>query len=263
MPFIILHGLYGSSDNWLTIARHLSEKYEVIIPDMRNHGRSPHHPVHTYGEMSADVLELMDRLNIGQCILLGHSMGGKTAIHLAAREAERISRLIIDDISPVNYSSLTEHSPLALEHLNIMDNLLHTIPEQYSRREEIEQLWAKKIPDPAMRLFMLKNLQRNNNGTFEWRINIKSIARNLPQILNGMDDFSQEKYPEINIPTLFIKGELSSYIQPDMFPQIQRIFPHSEIVILPDAGHWLHVEQSGLFLAAIMQFLSDINESFI
>ncbi len=254
-PLIILHGLYGSSDNWLTIARELSASYRVIVPDLRNHGRSPHAQVHTYPAMCADVLELMDDNSIEKCILLGHSMGGKTAMHVARFAPQRVSQLIIDDIAPVNYSMLTGYSSLAVDHLNIVTTLLHTDLSLYTRREDIEQAWAESIPDADTRRFLLKNIQRDGNDHYHWRINIRAIAQNLPHIINGMDDIGLDKGQQIKLPTLFLKGEHSPYIQPGMFPAIHQAFPESQMATIPQAGHWLHVEQPKVFLEKVVRFL--------
>ncbi len=255
VPVVILHGLYGSSDNWLTIARGLSGQYEVFVPDLRNHGRSPHHPLHTYAALSADIIELMDNNNIDRCIMLGHSMGGKTAMYVAATIPQRIIKLIIDDIAPVNYSSASEFSPLSIEHLNIVDTLLHTDLNQYTKREEIEQSWAQSIPDMNVRQFLLKNLRRENGTHYSWRINIQAIVQNLPHILNGMDQLELDKGKHINVPTLFVKGKRSPYISPAIYPFIRQSFTNSQIVTIPNAGHWLHVEQPELFLDVVQRFL--------
>jgi pimeloyl-ACP methyl ester carboxylesterase len=251
-PIIILHGLYGNSDNWTTIARQLSAQYNVIVPDLRNHGRSPHHPVHTYNQIREDVIELMDTLHINKCIMLGHSMGGKTAMQIALDMPERLHKLVVVDIAPVNYSSLTGFSHIAIRHLNMMHTLLNTDLDSFTRREDIALHWAEHIPDADTRQFLLKNLQRKDKG-FEWRINLRALARYLPHILNGMDTFS-ENHPVIQVPTLFVKGENSDYLQPEMFSQIKTIFKNSQIAVIPDAGHWLHVEQPEQFMKTIQIF---------
>jgi pimeloyl-ACP methyl ester carboxylesterase len=255
LPLIILHGLYGSSDNWVTIARELSAKFRVIVPDMRNHGRSPHSPEHSYPAMAADVMELMEDLAIERCMVISHSMGGKTAMHLACDMPHKITKLVIDDIAPLNYSLLTGYSPLAVEHLNIADTLLHTDLQQYTRREDIEQSWAAKIPEKNMRHFLLKNVQRDDTNHYSWRINIRAIVQNLPNILNGMDDLGLDRGNRVDLPTLFIKGEHSPYIQPEVFPFIHHAFPNSQITAIPGAGHWLHVEKPDLFLEKVVRFL--------
>ncbi len=254
-PLIILHGLYGSSDNWLTIARELSANFRVIVPDLRNHGRSPHSTEHSYPAMAADVLELMDDLAIGQCIVIGHSMGGKTAMHLACDVPHKITKLVIDDIAPINYSLLTGYSSLAVEHLNIADALLRTDLQQCTRREDIEQSWGAKIPEKNTRRFLLKNVQRDDTNHYSWRINIHAIVQNLPNILNGMDDLGLDNGNRVEIPTLFVKGERSPYIHPEIFPFIHQAFPNSQIITIPEAGHWLHVEKPDLFLAELVRFL--------
>jgi pimeloyl-ACP methyl ester carboxylesterase len=252
-PLIILHGLYGSSDNWWSIARRLSERCEVIVPDMRNHGHSPHHPVHTYSEMCADVIELMDALHIEKCALLGHSMGGKTAIYVAAAATQRISRMVVADIAPVNYASLTEYSPQALEHLNLLHTLLHTDLSSFSKREDIEQYWTADIPDAATRRFLLKSLRRSGDS-FTWQLHLQAIARNLPHILNGFDE-ERFRNMQLPIPVLFLKGGKSSYLQSTMTPAIQHLFPQAQITVIPDAGHCLHAEQPELFVQAVEKFM--------
>ena len=254
IPLIILHGLYGSSDNWLAIARSLSANFRVIVPDLRNHGRSSHNPEHTYQSMVADVLELMDEQTIEQCILLGHSMGGKMALHLANTAPHRISKLVIIDIAPLDYTSYTTYAPLVLEHMNIADTLLYTDLKLYNRREDIERAWMKNIPEPATRRFLLKNIQRLKNNTYCWKINIRVILQNLPHILNGMDEFDIDS--PMKHPVLFVRGEHSPYIQPEVFPLIFQTFPDSQIVTIPQSGHWLHVEQPKIFLEKVSLFLS-------
>ncbi len=258
IPLIILHGLYGSSDNWMSIARKLSANYKVFVPDMRNHGRSPFHAVHTYPVMAMDVLHFMDVHDIPQCILLGHSMGGKVAMHVTANAPQRVLKLIIDDIAPVNYASLTDYSPLAIEHLGVMDTMLRTDLTRYSKREEIDRAWESSIPDASVRQFLLKNIQRGENHQFSWRLNIKALVKNLPHILNGMDELELNKGHRIeNIPTLFLKGELSPYITSEMYPFIRQAFPWAQIVTIPHAGHWMHVEEPELFLDAVTRFLKE------
>lgn len=252
---MILHGLYGSSDNWLTIAKELSRQYEVFIPDLRNHGRSPHHPEHTYPAMRDDILELMLDQQIGTCTLIGHSMGGKTALHVATLAPHKIDHLIIDDIAPVNYTSLSDYSELAIEHLNIMNALKHTNLDSFTHRSDIEKEWAGAIPDPNVRRFLLKNIQRDNDNRFTWRLNVKAVFQNLPHILNGMDQLGFDSGTQILLPALFIKGERSPYIREDMFPYIHQIFPDVRIVTIPRSGHWVHAEQPQLFLDSIRHFL--------
>ena len=253
-PLIILHGLYGSSDNWLTIARNLSEQYEVFIPDLRNHGHSPHHPQHTYPLLCADIIEMMDNNDIEQCVMLGYSMGGKVAMHVAMTVPQRIKKLIIDDIAPVNYCSSPDFSTYGAEHLNIVDTLLNTDLTQYSKREEINEAWKHSIRDENVRRFLLKNLQRGKEDNFNWRINIQAIAHNLPHILNGMNE--PDRGWQIEVPTLFIKGEHSPYISSTMYPLIRQRFVNYRIANIPNAGHWVHVEQPAAFLDEIHQFLT-------
>ncbi|MDR1668052.1 MAG: alpha/beta fold hydrolase [Bacteroidales bacterium] len=252
-PLLILHGLYGNSDNWLTMAKRLSGDHDVIIPDLRNHGRSQHHPLHSYPQMSDDVLQLMDSLHIGRCCMIGHSMGGKTAVHIAARAPERLSKLVVADISPINYASLTESSPIVTEHLNLMHTLLKTDLTRFATRAAIEQYWSDRMPE-ATRRFMLKNLQQKN-ASLTWRINLPVIARHLPHILNGMDELTSERQSPIRVPTLFVKGACSNYLPDAIFPFIRKIFPDAQFAAISGAGHWLHYEQPERFYEKINIFL--------
>ena len=235
----------------MTIARQLSAQYDVIVPDLRNHGRSPHHPAHTYAQMREDVIELLNTLHIKQCIMLGHSMGGKIAMQIASEAPGRLQKLVVVDIAPVNYSSLTNFSHIATQHLNMMHSLLNTDLNSFTRHEDIVRYWKKDIPDINTCQFLLKNLQRKNKS-FEWRINLRALAQHLPHVLNGTDTFSEN--PVIHVPTLFVKGENSDYLQPEMFSQIKTFFKTLQITIIPDAGHWLHVEQPERLLETVKIF---------
>lgn len=255
-PLVVLHGLYGCSDNWLTVARELSARFRVIVPDLRNHGRSPHSPEHSYAAMASDVLELLDDLAVGPCFLMGHSMGGKVAIHVACRSVDRIAKLVVVDIAPFDDASLTELSPLVREHWDLADALLHIDLRRYTRREEVERQCADRIPDIRTRRFLLKNLQRDDTEGFRWRMNIDVLVQNLPTILNGMDALGLGAENRRDVPVLFVKGERSAYLPTTMFARIRQAFPHAQMVTVADAGHWLHVEHPSEFMEAVVGFLS-------
>lgn len=248
---IILHGLYGSSDNWQSVARLLTPRFRVISIDLRNHGKSPHHPSHTYPDMANDIVQLLDKLVIKQACLLGHSMGGKVAMQLAITYPERVSSLIVADISPVSYKSLFSHSPQSVEHLNILHALGLLNPSTLLSRDDADQQLAQWITNDQVRQFLLKNLVRTGTH-FKWQLNIDALTKQLPQILDAITTDNETK--PFEKPSLFIRGEKSNYILDEHEPEIKKWFPMSELVTLFDAGHWLHAEQPEAFFNVLTHF---------
>ncbi|HQH40250.1 MAG TPA: alpha/beta fold hydrolase [Bacteroidales bacterium] len=257
IPLVILHGLYGMSDNWLSVAKELGKHFRVILPDMRNHGRSPHDPEHTYQAMREDISLLFDDLKLNNAILLGHSMGGKTAMFFAARYPEKLSRLIVVDIAPGDLRNTPRGKMHELQHRVIIDALLKLDTEHLQSRQEADRALSASIVSLPVRQFLLKNLHRRADGSFTWLVNLKTLSDNLSAILEGLHSGKdpQEKYP-VEIPALFIKGELSHYILPEDEEEIRNLFPYSEVTVIQGAGHWVHAEQPEQFLAAVASFLS-------
>jgi pimeloyl-ACP methyl ester carboxylesterase len=253
-PLIILHGLYGSSDNWAGIARTLSQDFRVIVPDLRNHGNSPHSETHSYPAMTEDIKELFKTCRIEKAHLLGHSMGGKLAMFFGSEYPDMVDRMIIADMSPRSYKNLKEPSDNATFHLNLMDKLLQLHPEKLNSFADADDALAEHIPEKRLRGFLLKNIQKTDTG-LAWKINLEGLKNNLPEIMEGFhaDDFAENK---IRIPTLFLRGEKSAYIPLEDFKFIRFIFPSSEIISIPDAGHWLHAEQPKLFNKNVRYFLN-------
>lgn len=250
-PLIIIHGLYGSSDNWISIGRKLAEQYEVYIIDQRNHGKSPHSPDHSYLDLKEDLKEFMDGNGIEKAILLGHSMGGKTAMFFASSYPERVSQLIVADISPRSYQS-TKSNQL-LSHSTIIKAMYNIDFYGIKYRQEIDDILAKSIPEQRIRQFLLKNIKRQKSGEFEWTLNIKTIKNELFNIIDGLPD----DHPEIKgFPVLFIKGDKSDYIGKTDQKVISKIFPFAKLEVVPEAGHWLHAEQPELFLKTVLNFLN-------
>ncbi len=256
-PLIILHGLYGSSDNWLNIARELAGHYRVYLPDLRNHGRSPHSPTHTYPDMAADLLEFFDDQGLDQVHLLGHSMGGKAAIFFAADHPARTRSLIAVDIGPSGYSNLDEPNPTALNHLNITTALYNLDPGQISTIRQADQQLAQAIPYQQVRQFLLKNLKRNKQtGQYQWLLNIEAIRNELPKIMDGLDPQAYQSHGGITaFPVLFIKGEQSPYIGAKEMEAIHKIFPQAQIETIEQAGHWVHAQKRRPFLSLVSRFL--------
>lgn len=252
---IILHGLYGSGDNWLTTARQLAENFRVHLPDQRNHGDSPHHEDHSYEAMVEDVVEYIGEHTVGSPIILGHSMGGKTAMWLSILHPELTSALIVADISPVSYAQVTSPSRLINQHLNIV-NAMHSLDfSQVKTRQQIDQELAAYIPIEKIRQFLIKSIDRGKNGTYKWKLNINALSNYLPEIMKGIDIEKHATAINPDMPVLFIKGELSEYIPDSDFEQIKKLYPQAEFETIFDSGHWIHAEKPEAFLNVVKAFL--------
>ena len=232
-PLVILHGLFGTLDNWQTLARRWATEagLRVISVDLRNHGRSFHSPEHTYAAMAQDVLALFDHLQLGpDTTLMGHSMGGKVAMRLALDHPERLARLIVVDIAP-RFSDM-EHQDDILEGLHAVDLAAIT------NRQEADTALAQYVGNLGTRQFLLKNLYRKEDNSFAWRINLEVLAAQLPAV--GEATIGE---PFLK-PALFIRGGKSNYITTDDKLQgIPALFPNSEVATVVDAGHWVHAEK--------------------
>ena len=249
-PLIIVHGLYGASDNWVTHGKILSEYFEVYILDQRNHGNSPHSTEHNYNVMSNDIFEFMKSQNIEKAVLLGHSMGGKTVMTFAGKYPEMVTALIVVDISPTKYSINSFSDTKVEKHKKIIEALNDNTILQAKTRTDADKICAKYIDEPLTRAFILKNLKRIDNN-FKWKLNIKIITQNIENILS---DIVLEK--DISgFPTLFIKAENSDYITDKDINIINTIFPTADIEIIKNAGHWVHAEQPKEFLETIINFV--------
>lgn len=254
-PLIVLHGLYGSSDNWYSIGRELASEMTVYLVDQRNHGHSPHHPVHNYDAMSDDLNGFMERHGINKSVVLGHSMGGKTALFFGLRHPHKVKKMIIVDISPLGYNAHRD-SPESLIHERIINALLSVHPDQIKTRVEADRQLEKTIAPMPIRQFLLKNLKRTPQGRFQWAMNIQVIADNLPAIYTSIipGDFSPGQVMP-RFPLLFIKGAYSGYIRRRDEEAIRHYFPWAEIETIPGAGHWVHTEQPAAFLSSVRNFL--------
>lgn len=259
-PVIILHGLYGSSDNWVTFARQLAERNTVYLIDQRNHGRSPHHPEHSYKSMSEDLQAFFANQHIEKAIILGHSMGGKTAMLFTAMHPEKVKALVVVDIAPAGYASLNEFSPQAIVHLNIVNAMLSMDLAQYSTRTDIENELAKTITDISVRQFITKNIHRNPDHSFNWKLNLNALSNALPEIMGSihLEKAITQKQP-INVPTLFIRGGRSNYLLPEHYAEIKTYFPEAQIETIPNAGHWVHAEQPVLFAQTVTHFIDKLD----
>ena len=240
-PLVILHGLYGSSDNWVTLAKKLSDSFTVYLPDQRNHGQSPHSETHDYDSMRDDLYEMVNDLALKKFFLAGHSMGGKTAISFALKWPEMLNGLLIADISPFTYE--TDGHSAYNQHSIILNAILSFDLNKISTRNEAEKLLSEKIPSEKERGLILKNLQRTAENRFVWKLNAGSLLKNLEKIMEGIKrqtDFNQQI---TGFPVVFLKGGNSDYIPEGDFRNIRHVFPAADIIEVPGSGHWIQVDK--------------------
>lgn len=251
---IILHGLYGSSDNWITIARKLEDHYTVLLPDLRNHGASPHSVSHTYEDMVGDLVQFFEDTGTKSAFLIGHSMGGKVAMRFAAEYPERVNRLMIIDIAPKNY--LTEGKSLKhiRQHELILELLQNPDLSRFHSRSELDDYFGSKIKEETVRLFLLKNIHRTHEGVFEWKINAGVLRDNFRAIVSETDlSWFEERSPITAYPVTFVRGLNSEYVSNADWKDIQYIYPDAKLVDFAGAGHWLHAEQPSKLIATILE----------
>jgi len=240
-PLVLLHGLFGSATNWRNIARSLSDRYRVLVPDARNHGRSPHNAQMTYPAMAQDIVDWLTILGIEQAVLVGHSMGGKTAMTLALTTPQMLTKLAVIDIAPVRYT----HT-----HLSLIEAMRGLDLATLRSRGEADRALAENIPDPGIRGFLLQNLVLEE-GSLRWRLNLAALAAHMDDLV-GFPEFGETSYSQ---PVVFIAGSRSDYVLPEHEPRIYRYFPNAQIERV-DAGHWIHVEQPERLLESLDNFIS-------
>jgi pimeloyl-ACP methyl ester carboxylesterase len=252
-PIVIVHGLYGSSDNWINIGKRLAEKHTVYMLDQRNHGRSPFADSHTYDDLRNDLKEFFDRHKIEKAILLGHSMGGKVAMWFAADFPEKIEKLVIADIAPKNYLLSKEASQFYL-HRNILLAMQEIDFSRVKSRNDVDAFLSEKIDDVRIRQFLLKNVEKDKTSKqHKWRVNAEVLYDYLDEIISGVNlSWLDDRTPITSYPVIFIRGLLSNYILDEDKNLIKEIYPDATIVDIPDAGHWLHAEQPEKFMQAVM-----------
>ncbi len=239
---VVLHGLFGSGNNWAGFARKFKNLLQLWTLDARNHGNSPHDSSMNYGEMAEDIVCFLKQNQLENIILLGHSMGGKTAMLLALKYPKLISGLMIADIAPVKYEHHESHRTLIQAMLN-----LSLTPE--TTREQVDQQLAKDIPTLKVRAFLMTNLKRYE-GQLQWRIPLDLISNALPDLMDELH--SNNTYTG---PTLFVGGANSDYIVPKYHNRIKSFFPKSQIAMLKNCGHVLHEEQPEAFAKTVEIFL--------
>jgi pimeloyl-ACP methyl ester carboxylesterase len=247
LPLVMLHGLFGSSDNWLGVAHKIAQGLpaHVYALDLRNHGLSPHSDEMSFPAMAGDVAEFLDARGLDRIQLLGHSLGGKVAMQFALTFPDRVEKLVIVDIAP---------RPYAPEHLPIFNALLALDLRQFQSRSQIEEALAPEIPDLTLRRFLLKNLAHETDaaGTrvFKWRIPLAAIQANYPKLCEATVSPNPFRGP-----ALFLHGGRSAYISEKDAPQIRQLFPMAKIETIARANHWVHADAPEEFVQRVTEFL--------
>ena len=240
-PLVLLHGLFGSGDNWFGVAPKLAEKFHVFAPDLRNHGHSPHHVEMDYPLMAADVEKFFAAQKIESAHVIGHSMGGKVAMQFALDFPARVKKLVVVDMAPRAY---------ARTHDKIFAALLAVDLKTFQTRQQIEDALAPEIPSLNLRRFLLKNLGRDDHGKFIWKMNLRGVADNysrLGEVLSAGNRFDK--------PALFIRGGKSDYINAADETAIHGHFPAAKIQTIAAANHWVHADAPEEFVRLVLDFL--------
>ena len=239
---VLLHGLFGSLENWQTLARRWSEDFRVVLVDLRNHGRSPHHDEMTYPAMARDVAELLETLVIDRCHLLGHSMGGKVAMQMALTYPTLVERLIVVDMAPRQYGRGHDDVFAALHALD---------PVRLSDRREADARMKPHMPDAGVRQFLLKNLTRRDDTGYAWRMNLAVLDRDYAQLIAPIRAPGQTYAG----PALFVRGGKSQYVRDEDVEGIRLLFPAATLATVAGAGHWVHAERPEELYRMVTDFL--------
>jgi len=239
-PLIILHGLFGSSDNWQTIGKKLAEDFSVYLVDLRNHGHSPHSDEFSYELMCEDLHQLIKNEKLNDIILCGHSMGAKVAMFYTQKFPEQISKLIVVDMGIKKYPP---------HHQLIFDAIFSVDTDKISSRKEAEEILKNKIEDQGVLKFLLKNLYWKEEGKLAWRMNVRVISEKIDEILSAVPPVV------VKNETLFIRGEKSNYILEDDWQEIMKIFPQAKLETIAGSGHWVHAEAPVEFYNVLTKFI--------
>ena len=243
---LILHGLFGMSDNWVSIARRIAEEdFHVFVPDQRNHGRSGHSAIHNYEAMVDDLLEFLDERGFEKTSLVGHSMGGKTVMQFAFDYPERVNKLLVADIGPLPSS----HGEM---HKTIIGSLLRLDLKQFDSRQDALEAMGSIISNDRLRMFLQKNLYWKDRANLGWRMNLEAIRDNMPEVFRGIE--SIQPYDK---PVLFLRGGASDYVKDEHFPAIRELFPQATLRTIEGASHWLHAEKPDAFVKEALFFLTE------
>ncbi|MFN8277719.1 MAG: alpha/beta fold hydrolase [Chitinophagales bacterium] len=240
-PVIVLHGLMGSLDNWQTVAKAWGANFKVYTIDQRNHGRSPWSDDFNYELLANDLLQFMDEQNISKAHLVGHSMGGKVAMQVALQHPERMAKLVVVDVAPVQYEDRHTYIFKALEAVPL---------EQLTSRQQAEDILRLRIRDNSTIQFLMKSLYRDDENHFRWRFNLAALHRNYAAISTGVSGGAP-----FTGSSLFVKGSLSDYVNAENYALIQQMFPNNELEEISGSGHWVHADNFPDFVASVNRFL--------
>ncbi|WP_254562572.1 alpha/beta fold hydrolase [Dyadobacter diqingensis] len=242
-PLVILHGVFGFLDNWLTIGKTISEQgFIVYLVDQRHHGRSPHEGTLDFPTLAADLKEFLDQQNLESPILIGHSMGGKTVMEYAVHYPDTFEKLVVVDIGPKQYP---------IHHTRILKGLNALPVEEIENRQQADDFLSTYEPILSVRQFLLKNLYRKEEGGFDWRFNLTVLTRDMAKVGAPI-----EATKLVETSTLFIRGEKSDYILDEDWDGILKIFPNAELETIANAGHWVQAEQPKAFVEHLLAYLN-------
>ncbi len=241
-PVVILHGLFGSADGWHPVARALGEHFAVHVIDQRNHGGSVHSAHMDYEIMAEDTRDFMTRMGIGRAGLIGHSMGGKTAMRVASRFPEIVATLIVVDITPRGYPPIHADAIEALARLDL---------SRIAALREADAALSSGIPDPTLRRFLLKSIEHTADGAFRWKVNLAAIRRAYPSLCAPLP---LSPWPG---PCLFVRGGASEYIADGDWASIRSVFPRARLATIAGAGHWVHADDPAGFIRTVSGFLHE------
>jgi len=244
-PLVVLHGVFGSSDNLFTVCRNIAEKgYEVYILDARNHGQSERSDVFCYDAMAEDLNHFLEENGISEPVILGHSMGGKTVLHYS-QHYTNFSGLIIVDIAAKAYSRHHEH---IIQGLQAIDTATLT------SRKEAEEIFSRYVTDAGERQFLLKNLYRTEDGGFDWRINVPVLAENAGEVVSAIP-----LYNKVEKPLLLMRGSESRYVRDEDFEDLREYYPAARLETIEGANHWVHATRPAEFVDSVSRFLGDVS----
>lgn len=241
LPLLIFHGLFGMLDNWGTLGKKFSETNEVHLIDLRNHGRSFHSDQMSYTDMSDDIVSYMKHYSIDKAILLGHSLGGKSVMECAIKRPDLVEKLIVVDMAPKAYPPHHQQIFKALDSVDF---------SKVSEKKEVENMLSQYISDSGVIMFLMKNVYRTEDNRFNFRFNLKTLSEKYNQLMNNPISFG--KYVG---PTLFISGEKSNYILKEDEFSIRQYFPNEKTIVIPNAGHWVQVDNPTDFYETVTTFL--------
>jgi pimeloyl-ACP methyl ester carboxylesterase len=242
-PLVILHGMFGNLDNWQTLARKWAADYRVLLVDLRNHGRSPHADEMNYPLMAEDLATFLEDQGIDRCHLLGHSMGGKVAMQTALSYPGLVDKLVVVDMAPRQYGRGHDDVFAALKALD---------PAAIRDRRHADELMQPHMADAGVRMFLLKNLARDDQAGFRWRMNLKVLDRDYEQLIAPVGGGAGQAFDG---RALFVRGAKSGYVRDEDLEGIQRLFPAAELVTVAGAGHWVHAEQPRELRRIVGEFL--------